>query len=55
MKYRFFTVSIPIIMLIIASFYFTSKFIQPSPNKEITIATGSINGEYYQTALKYNP
>ena len=53
MKYRFFTVSIPIIMLIIASFYFTSKFIQPSPNKEITIATGSINGEYYQTALKY--
>ena len=53
MQYRFFTVSIPIIMLIIASFYFTSKFIQPSPNKEITIATGSINGEYYQTALKY--
>lgn len=53
MKYRFFTVSIPIILLIIGSFYFTSKFIQPSPKKEITIASGSKDGEYYQTALKY--
>ena len=53
MKYKFFTVSIPIVLLIIGSFYFTSKFIQPSSKKEITIAAGSIDGEYYQTALKY--
>jgi uncharacterized protein len=53
MKNKFFTVSIPILLLVIASFYFTSKFIQPSSKKEITIATGSIDGEYYKTALQY--
>lgn len=49
----FFTVSIPILLLVVASFYLTSKFIEPSSKKEITIATGSIDGEYYNTALKY--
>lgn len=53
MKNKFFTVSIPILLLVIASFYFTSKFIEPSSKKEITIATGSIDGEYYKTALIY--
>lgn len=53
MKNKFFTVSIPILLLVIASFYLTSKFIEPSSKKEITIATGSIDGEYYNTALKY--
>jgi uncharacterized protein len=53
MKNKFFTVSIPILLLVIASFYFTSKFIEPSSKKEITIATGSIDGEYYKTALLY--
>ena len=53
MTNKFFTISIPILLLIIASFYFTSKFIQPSVKKEITIATGSIDGEYYKTALQY--
>ena len=53
MKYKFFTVSIPILLLVVASFYLTSKFIEPSSKKEITIATGSIDGEYYNTALKY--
>jgi TRAP transporter TAXI family solute receptor len=53
MKNKFITVSIPILLLVIASFYLTSKFIQPSSKKEITIATGSIDGEYYKTALKY--
>jgi len=53
MKYRFLTVSIPIILLIIASFYITSQFIQPSPKKEFTIATGSKEGQYYKTALLY--
>ena len=53
MKYKFFTVSIPILLLVVASFYLTSKFLGPSSKKEITIATGSIDGEYYNTALKY--
>ncbi|RXJ99222.1 hypothetical protein CRU98_07625 [Arcobacter sp. CECT 8986] len=53
MKNRFFTISIPILLLIIASFYVTSKFVEPAPKKEITIATGSKDGEYYKTALEY--
>lgn len=53
MKNKFLTISIPIIILIVASFYVASLFIEPSPKKEITIATGSIHGQYYQTALKY--
>lgn len=53
MKNKFFTISIPIILLVIASFYITSQFIQPSPVKELTIATGSKSGNYYQTALEY--
>lgn len=53
MKNKFLTISIPVVLLIIASFYITSQFIQPSPNKEITIATGSQSGQYYKTALLY--
>ncbi|PPK61015.1 TRAP transporter TAXI family solute receptor [Malaciobacter marinus] len=53
MKNKFFTVSIPILLLIIASFYITSKFVKPAPKKEITIATGSKNGSYYETAMLY--
>jgi len=53
MKYKFFTISIPIILLIITSFYITAQFIQPASKKEITIATGSKNGNYYKTALLY--
>jgi len=50
---RFFTVTFPIILLVFGAFYFTAQFIQPSPKKEITIATGSKDGNYYKTALKY--
>ena len=53
MKNKFLTVSIPIILLIISSFYITSQFIDPMVKKEINIATGSVHGQYYQTALKY--
>ncbi|MFY9073829.1 hypothetical protein CRU99_07900 [Malaciobacter mytili] len=53
MKNRFFTISIPILLLIIASFYITSKFVKPAPKKEITIATGTEDGNYYKTALIY--
>lgn len=53
MKYKFFTVTVPIIALVIGMFYFTASFIKPSPKKELTIATGSKNGNYYKTALEY--
>lgn len=53
MKYKFLTVSIPILLLIVASFYITSQFIQPAPKKELVIATGSTSGNYYTTALAY--
>lgn len=53
MKYRFFTVTVPFIFLAVGAFYFTAQFIQPSPKKEITIATGSKAGNYYKTALEY--
>lgn len=53
MKYKFLTISIPILLFIIASFYITSQFIQPPVKKELIIATGSKNGNYYKTALQY--
>lgn len=53
MKYKFFTVTVPFVLLIVGAFYFTSSFIQPSPKKEITIATGGKTGNYYRTALEY--
>jgi uncharacterized protein len=53
MQNKFLTVSIPILLLVIALFYLTSRFIEPSPKKEITIATGDENGNYYKTALLY--
>ena len=53
MKNKFLTISIPVILLIIASFYVTSQFIQPEVKKEFTIATGSKGGQYYKTALLY--
>ena len=53
MKNRFILAIIPIIALIGSAFYVTSLFISPSPKKEITIATGSKQGQYYQTALRY--
>lgn len=52
-KNKFILVSIPTILIAVGVFYLTSLFIKPSPKKLITIATGSVNGEYYQTALKY--
>lgn len=53
MKYKFITVTVPVILLIVGAFYFTAQFIQPSPKKEITIAAGSKTGNYYKTALEY--
>jgi len=53
MKSKFLTVVLPVFILIFLSFYITSQFIQPSPKKEITIATGSKTGNYYKTALEY--
>lgn len=53
MKYKFLTISVPVLLFIIASFYVTSQFIQPPVKKELIIATGSTSGNYYTTALAY--
>ena len=42
-----------IILSVILVVYFISSFIEPAPDKELTIATGSVNGTYYKSALKY--
>ncbi len=53
MKYSFLKVSIPILLLVIVMFAITSEFIQPAPEKKLTIATGSKNGNYYKVAQEY--
>ncbi|KAB7892816.1 TAXI family TRAP transporter solute-binding subunit [Poseidonibacter ostreae] len=53
MKNKFLPLSLLIFVLIVASFYITSQFIQPPSKKEFTIATGSKDGQYYKTALLY--
>jgi len=44
---------LPIIILIVASFWLASHFIAPAAPKKITITTGHMNGAYYQIAKKY--
>jgi TRAP transporter TAXI family solute receptor len=40
-------------MFAVLLFYFTSRFIEPAVERKLTIAAGSKNGQYYETALKY--
>lgn len=42
-----------IFLSVVLVVYFMSSFIEPAPDKELTIATGSVNGTYYKSALKY--
>lgn len=42
-----------IALVIIASFWFASRFIEPPPPKHITMAAGSANGDYYRYAQMY--
>ncbi len=44
---------IPLLLLIGGGFWLTSRFIQPAPKKELTIATGREGGVYYTYALRY--
>lgn len=53
MRNKFLISSTLIIIFVAICFYVTFQFIQPTPKKEITIATGSKTAEYYNTALKY--
>ena len=46
-------VILPIFLALVFMFYFASSFIKPAPKKELTIATGSTNSNYYKSALKY--
>ena len=53
MKSNIYLLSAFFIAIFVAVLMTTLQFIQPSPKKEIVIATGSKTGNYYQTALKY--
>lgn len=53
MKSNFFKISLPILALIILTFFVTSRFIEPAPEKKLIIATGSEKGNYYKVALEY--
>lgn len=50
---NFFKIYLPIVLFGFVMFYVTSKFIEPAPEKELTIAAGSKNGTYYKMALEY--
>ncbi|MCK5110302.1 MAG: TAXI family TRAP transporter solute-binding subunit [Arcobacteraceae bacterium] len=49
----FIKIILPILSVFIIIFYLSSTFIEPPIKKEITIATGGKNGNYYKTALLY--
>ena len=53
MLINFFKIYLPIILFGLVLFYVTSKFIDPAPKKELTIAAGSKNGTYFKIAQKY--
>ena len=53
MKNNIYLVSLLFLAIFCTVLYTTIQFIQPSPKKEITIATGAKSGNYYQTALLY--
>ncbi|OUR74674.1 hypothetical protein A9Q76_00470, partial [Arcobacter sp. 31_11_sub10_T18] len=53
MLLNFFKIYLPIILFGLLLFYVTSKFIEPAPKKELTIAAGSKNGTYFKIAQKY--
>jgi len=53
MLLNFFKIYLPIILFGLFLFYITSKFIEPAPKKELTIAAGAKNGTYFKIAQKY--
>ncbi len=53
MTLRFFGITLSITLLIAGVMYYLYTLLDPMPKREITNATGSKNGQYYQTALKY--
>ncbi|NEW60870.1 TAXI family TRAP transporter solute-binding subunit [Sulfurovum sp. bin170] len=49
----FFKIWLPIVLLIIISFFLTYRFTVEAPRKDLTIATGRVDGAYYKYALQY--
>jgi len=50
---NFLKIYLPIVLFGFVLFYLTSKFIEPAPKKELTIAAGSKYGTYYKVAQEY--
>lgn len=44
---------LPLLLIIIAAFWVTARFVKPAPKKELTIATGRKGGVYYAYAERY--
>lgn len=44
---------LPSLLLVVSAFWLASQFIKPAPPGEITIATGSKTGAYYNFATRY--
>ncbi|GAB2181378.1 TAXI family TRAP transporter solute-binding subunit [Denitratisoma sp. agr-D3] len=49
------TVALPSLVLIVAAFWLTSRFIQPAPPKQLVLASGSPGGGYQRYAAAYKP
>ena len=48
-------VGLPALLLIVAAFWATSRYIQPAPPKQLILATGSAGGGYQRYAAAYKP
>jgi TRAP transporter TAXI family solute receptor len=46
-------VGLPALLLMVAAFWFASRFIQPAPPGSLVMATGNIEGAYHQYAQRY--
>lgn len=46
-------VGLPLLLLVIAGFWFASRFIQPAPPSTLTISTGSAGGAYQRYGAAY--
>lgn len=48
-------VALPSLLLIVAAFWLTSRFIQPAPPKQLVLASGGPGGGYQRFAAAYKP
>lgn len=47
------TIWLPALLLVIAAFWITDRFVKPAPPDTFTLSTGAADGAYHQYALQY--